>query len=44
MRACPDNARDVIKFNKRTNDHFCPRRRGDEAGRKGVRPVVEQLS
>lgn len=35
LRAHSDNARDVIKFNNRTNDHFCPRRRGDEAGRKG---------
>lgn len=29
------NARHVINFNKRTNDHFQLRRRGDEAGRKG---------
>lgn len=27
-RARSDNAGDVIKFNKRTNDHFQPRRRG----------------
>lgn len=27
---CSDNARDVINFNKRTNDHFQLRRREDE--------------
>lgn len=42
---CSDNARDVINFNKRTNDHFQLRRREDEPGRgKRVGPGGEQLS
>lgn len=32
---CSDNARDVINFNKRTNDHFQLRRREDEAREGG---------
>jgi len=49
QHARSDNARDVINFNKRTNDHFqLSMGRGGRARREGCgarrRTVVEQLS
>lgn len=35
QHASSDTVRDVIKFNKGTNDHFQLRKRGVEAGMKG---------